>query len=114
MTINDRISQLIEALGFNENAFAKTISVSASVVFNMVNPKGRRSYPSGPVLEKILSLEKDNKRVSANWLIRGEGAMFEGDESHSSVDTSEIEKSIDLLSIAVDKLRKDLERLNNK
>jgi len=114
MIINDRISQLIEALGYNENAFAKTISVSASVVFNMVNPKGRRSYPSGPVLEKILSLEKDGNRVSANWLIRGEGEMFETTESDRSVDTTEIEKSIDLLSLAVEKLRKDLERLNNK
>ena len=113
MTINDRISLLLEALEYNENSFAKAISVSASVVFNMVNPKGRKSYPSGPVLEKILSLEKNGNRVSANWLIRGEGSMFEGGESASSIDTSEIEKSIELLSLAVDKLRKDLERLND-
>lgn len=105
---------LIEALGFNENAFAKAISVSASVVFNMVNPKGRRSYPSGPVLEKILSLKKDDKRVSANWLIRGEGPMFENNESKISLDTTEIERSIELLSLALDKLRKDLERLKNE
>ncbi len=114
MTINDRISQLIDALGYNENAFAKTIAVSASVVFNMVNPKGRKSYPSGPVLEKILSLEKDGKRVSADWLIRGEGEMFENDGSTGQIDTSEMEKTIELLSLAVEKLRNDLDRLNNK
>lgn len=114
MTINNRISELIDALGYNENSFAKTISVSASVVFNMVNPKGRRSYPSGPVLEKILSLEKKGKRVSADWLIRGEGEMFEGGSDQQQIDTTEIEKTIELLSLAVEKLREDLDRLNNK
>ena len=114
MTINDRISELIDALGYNENSFAKAISVSASVVFNMVNPKGRKSYPSGPVLEKILSLKKNDKRVSANWLIRGEGEMFEVNVIQPQIDTAEIEKTIDLLSLAVEKLREDLERLNNK
>lgn len=101
-------------MGLSENSFAKSISVSASVVFNMVNPKGRRSYPSGPVLEKILSLQKDGKRVSANWLIRGEGDMFEGDLSDAKLDVSEIERSVELLSLTLERLRKDLERLKNE
>ena len=41
------------------------------------------------------------------------GAMFEGNENTGSIDTTEMEKSIELLSIALEKLRKDLERLNN-
>ena len=114
MTINDRISDLIEALAYNENSFAKRIGVSASVVFNMVNPKGRKSYPSGPVLEKLLALEKDGNRVSANWLIRGEGDMFEGSKQAVEIDTDEIENTIELLGLAVNKLRKDLERFKNR
>lgn len=114
MTINDRISELIEALGYNENSFAKKVGVSASVIFNMVNPKGRKSYPSGPVLEKLLSLEKNGSRVSADWLLRGEGELFEGSDKVIETDTTELENTIELLSLAVDKLRKDLERFKNK
>jgi len=114
MTITDRIAQLIEDLGYRESAFAKAISVSASVVFNMVNPKGRKSYPSGPVLEKILSLTKENKRVSADWLIRGEGEMFENPVKQGAVNIAEIESTIDQLSRGIEKLREDLKNFNIK
>ena len=83
MSINERISQLIKAFKDSESGFAKRIDVSSSVMFNIVNPKGRRSYPSGPVLEKILALELEGKRVSAEWLMRGEGDMW-----HSSAISS--------------------------
>lgn len=76
MTINHRISELIKAFGDSESAFAKRLQVSSSVMFNIVNPKGRKSYPSGPVLEKILALELDGQRISAEWLMRGEGEML--------------------------------------
>ena len=76
MSINERISQLIKAFKDSESGFAKRIDVSSSVMFNIVNPKGRRSYPSGPVLEKILALELEGERVSAEWLMRGEGDMW--------------------------------------
>lgn len=76
MSINNRISALIKAFGDSESAFAKRIEVSSSVMFNIVNPKGRKSYPSGPVLEKILALRLEDKRVSAEWLMRGEGDML--------------------------------------
>ncbi|MFY0593466.1 hypothetical protein [Roseivirga sp.] len=75
-TINHRIGELIKAFGDSESGFAKRIQVSSSVMFNIVNKKGRLSYPSGPVLEKILSLEKEQKQVSAEWLMRGTGEMF--------------------------------------
>lgn len=75
-TINERIAELIRDLGDSESAFAKRIEVSSSVMFNIVNPKGRKSYPSGPVLEKILALEKEGSKVSAEWLMRGNGEMY--------------------------------------
>ena len=62
-TINQRIALLIKDFGGDsESGFAKRIDVSSSVMFNIVNPKGRNSYPSGPVLEKILDLEKEGSK----------------------------------------------------
>jgi len=77
MSINARISELIKAFKDSESGFAKRLGVSSSVMFNIVNPKGRMSYPSGPVLEKILSLELMGKKVSAEWLMRGDGEMLQ-------------------------------------
>ncbi len=76
MSINDRIAELIEHLRYNENSFSKRLAVSSSAIFNIVNPKGRRSYPSGVVLDKILSIEEGDRKISAEWLMRGEGEMF--------------------------------------
>ncbi len=81
MSINERVRQIAKAFGDSESGFAKRIEVSSSVMFNIVNPKGRLSYPSGPVLEKILSLELKGERVSAEWLMRGEGEMFNSEGS---------------------------------
>lgn len=102
MSINSRIGELIKALGDSESGFAKRINVSSSVMFNIVNPKGRKSYPSGPVLERILALERDGQRISAEWLMRGEGAMF-GDNSASFSGPE----------AALDYLREEIERLKN-
>ncbi|MCE7992178.1 MAG: hypothetical protein HEP71_09370 [Roseivirga sp.] len=110
MSINGRIADLIRVLHDNENLFAKRIDVSTSVVFNVVNPKGRRSYPSGPVLEKILSIEKDGNRVSAEWLMRGEGNMFLEAEGVFSVGTDEIEETIEQLTETVSRLREGFEK----
>ena len=76
MSINERIAEIIKAFKDSESAFAKRLDVSSSVMFNIVNPKGRLSYPSGPVLEKLLLLELKGKRLSAEWLMRGEGQMW--------------------------------------
>ncbi len=84
MSINTRIREIINALGESESAFAKRIDVSTSVIFNIVNPKGRMSYPSGAVLEKLLKLELEHKKISAEWLMRGEGDMLSQGQQISS------------------------------
>ena len=76
MTINQRITDLIKAFRDSESGFVKRIEVSSSVMFNIVNPKGRKSYPSGSVLEKILALELNGERISAEWLMRDECEML--------------------------------------
>ncbi|OEK02278.1 hypothetical protein BFP97_12450 [Roseivirga sp. 4D4] len=100
-TINERILSLIKDLGDSESGFAKRIGVSSSVMFNIVNPKGRKSYPSGPVLEKILDLEKNGQKVSAEWLMRGAGDIYQSTNDQKIANPEE----------ALDYLRQEFIRL---
>lgn len=102
MSINSRISELIKAFGDSESAFAKRLQVSSSVMFNIVNPKGRKSYPSGPVLEKILALELNGQRISAEWLMRGEGEMTGGGQINSP------EEALNYLAETIEEMRSKL------
>lgn len=101
-TINQRIALLIKDFGDSESGFAKRIDVSSSVMFNIVNPKGRNSYPSGPVLEKMLALEKEGQKVSAEWLMRGLGVMYQAERESKVANAEE----------ALEYLRKEFERLS--
>lgn len=103
-TINQRIASLIKEFGDSESGFAKRIEVSSSVMFNIVNPKGRKSYPSGPVLEKILDLQKENKRVSAEWLMRGAGNIYQTDDQPKIADAQE---ALEYLTKEFDRLSKN-------
>lgn len=102
-TINQRIAQLIKAFGDSESAFAKRIEVSSSVMFNIVNKKGRMSYPSGPVLEKILDLQIDDAQISAEWLMRGVGEMK---SPKSGMEISSPEAALDYLRDTIAQLKK--------
>ncbi|WP_420385127.1 hypothetical protein [Roseivirga sp.] len=102
MSINVRITEIIKAFGDSESGFAKRLGVSSSVMFNIVNPKGRMSYPSGPVLEKLLALELDGKQVSAEWLMRGRGEMF---SEGASIATPE--EALEFLKQSIEALRKN-------
>lgn len=102
MSINSRIAEIIKAFGDNESAFAKRLEVSPSVMFNIVNPKGRMSYPSGPVLEKLLLLELDGRQISAEWLMRGKGEMF---SQGASIATPE--EALEFLKKSIQELRKN-------
>lgn len=101
MSINKRIAEVIKSFGDSESAFAKRLGVSSSVMFNIVNPKGRMSYPSGPVLEKLLALELDGKQISAEWLMRGYGEMF---SEGAAIATPE--EALEFLKQSIAELRK--------
>ena len=100
MSINERVKQIDKAFGDSESGFAKRIKVSSLVIFN---PKGRHSYSSGPVLEKILSLEINCKQISAEWLMRGEGEML-------AIDNSGFKNSDEALNF----LKQTIDDLRNK
>ena len=112
MNINDRVSELIYRLRDNENSFSKRLGVSSSAIFNIVNPKGRRSYPSGVVLDKILSIEAEDQRVSAEWLMRGEGEMFLGEENAKS--ETQLYEKVEDLTEKVNRLEEEFMAIRKK
>jgi len=113
MSINDRISVLIDHLRENENSFSKRLQVSSSAIFNIVNLKGRRSYPSGVVLDKILSIEENEKKVSAEWLMRGVGEIFLGSDVEVQAGAQLYDK-VDDLTDKVNRLEEEFLALRKK
>ena len=72
--INDRIHQLIKVMEMNPTSFSDSLDVSVTVIFNII--KGRRSKPS---FDLILKIMRTYDKVSADWLIKGEGTMWNDD-----------------------------------
>ncbi len=72
--INDRIYHLINVLKMNPTSFSDSLNVSVTVIFNII--KGRRSKPSYELIHNIL---KTYDKVNSDWLIKGEGAMWNDD-----------------------------------
>ena len=68
--INERIDYLIKLLGFNRASFAKKIGVKPTVIYNIVDEKGRRSKPSFDLIYKIAN---SFSFLNLEWLIKGEG-----------------------------------------
>lgn len=69
-TINARIRELIQFSGITDNAFAKKIGITQSVIASMFQ---RGTEPSAKVITSILCTYEE---VSAEWLLRGKGDML--------------------------------------
>lgn len=69
-SINGRIREIINSIQITDNAFAKKIGVTQSVIASMFQ---RGTEPSAKVLTAILSTFTD---ISAEWLLRGNGTML--------------------------------------
>ena len=72
--INDRINRLITVMEMNPTSFAESVGVNVTVIFNII--KGRRSKPSYELILKIL---QQYKKLNSDWLIKGQGAMWNDD-----------------------------------
>ena len=73
-SVLNRIREVIVKNGMSDNAFAKSIDVPQATFSNMFQ---RKSEPKPSWLKTIS--EKYN--ISANWLLTGEGEMYEKKES---------------------------------
>jgi len=58
----------------NPTSFSDSLDVSVTVIFNII--KGRRSKPSFDLILKILTTYN---KLNADWLIKGEGSMWNDD-----------------------------------
>ena len=72
--INDRIHHLIKVMEMNPTSFSDSLDVSVTVIFNII--KGRRSKPSFELILKILTTYE---KLNAEWLIKGDGSMWNDD-----------------------------------
>lgn len=70
MSINRRIAEIKTALKLNNNQFAERIGVDPTVVYNIVDEKGRGNKPSFGFISKLV-LSFDN--INVDWLITGRG-----------------------------------------
>ena len=72
--INDRVHKLIRVLDMNPTSFSESLEVSVTVIFNII--KGRRSKPS---YDLILNILQTYDKLNSDWLIKGEGSMWNDD-----------------------------------
>lgn len=72
--INDRINRLITVMEMNPTSFSDSVGVNVTVIFNII--KGRRSKPSYDLILKIMNTYQ---KLSSEWLIKGDGPMWNDD-----------------------------------
>lgn len=71
-TIHQRFELMIKGLGVSKNAFAKSLGVASTQIYNIVN---RRNAPSFDLMAKIITVYP---AVNVAWLLVGNGPMLNG------------------------------------
>ena len=103
-SILNRIREVIIKSGISDNAFAKSIDVPQATFSNMFQ---RKSEPKPSWLRLI----SEKYKVSANWLLTGEGEMFTTPEN-TEVATKEQITNIPIIKSKIEKSQEIV--LNNK
>lgn len=96
--MKDRISELIEHLGFSQAQFADQIGVKRSIISHILTG---RNNPSLEVVMKILSTYK---QLSPDWLIYGEDPMMRtrGERKETAAAAPEMKKNVHHITIYYD------------
>lgn len=102
-SILNRIREVIIKSGISDNAFAKSIDVPQATFSNMFQ---RKSEPKPSWLRLI----SEKYKVSANWLLTGEGEMFTTPDTE--VSTKEQITNIPIIKNKIEKSQEIV--LNNK
>lgn len=103
-SILNRIREVIIKSGISDNAFAKSIDVPQATFSNMFQ---RKSEPKPSWLRLI----SEKYKVSANWLLTGEGEMFATSEN-TEVATKEQIANIPIIKNKIEKSQEIV--LNNQ
>ena len=105
-TINQRISIIIEKLGYkSRRSFAERIGIAQTSLNALING----AEPKHSTLYKILEAEP---LISAEWLITGRGPMFKSDVSPSEASSNADKELIQRLQIE-NNLLKQIVGVNN-
>lgn len=72
--VRRRLNRLVKESGMSESAFAESVNVVQVTLNRQLS--GKRSVSS----DTILSVLQNQKDLSAEWLLRGEGAMYKTTE----------------------------------
>ncbi|NDW19717.1 transcriptional regulator [Dysgonomonas sp. 216] len=98
--VSERLEQMIDFLGVNRNAFAKSLGYERSqVVYDIINGKAK---PSFDFFERLLDSEYSDK-INIDWLISEKGSMIkqidEEIETNYKRSPKVVEKNYDIQSI---------------
>lgn len=86
-----RIKQLITRMGASTRAFALRCGLRQNTLSNQLN--GMRELS----LQTVAAILEMNPQVSAEWLMRGTGEMFNS-EQQNSAETERINKLVDTIA----------------
>ena len=81
--VNERIQTLINTLGESNNRFAQRIDTSSAVISHILTGRNR------PNLELIQKILKAFPNLRANWLVLGEGSLYENDNKNLTATPAE-------------------------
>lgn len=82
-TILDRIKSLIKEQGLSDRAFSMSIGIPPMTLSSMFK---RNSDPSALFIATIITVYP---KVSAEWLLRGEGEMYKTVSENNNIDESQ-------------------------
>ncbi len=71
MAIKDRLKLIMDDKGLNNGEFAKEIGVVQSTISNIFGARG-----TNPSTDVLLRLHKRYPNINLEWLLTGEGAMY--------------------------------------
>ena len=90
MEISDRLNELLLVLKLNPNQFAKELGYERpEKIYGILNKKFKPSF------ETLMDILLRYEQVNANWLLKGEGRMFQDEQqaiSNASNNTLEAQK----------------------
>lgn len=97
--VRKRLNRLVKESGMSESAFAESVNVVQVTLNRQLS--GKRSVSS----DTILSVLQNQKDLSAEWLLRGEGEMYKTTELPPVDASSEesIEHSVEIARLVREK-----------
>lgn len=109
-SINDRIKKIVDILyKGNTSAFAKAINSTQSTVVNITGV--RQGKPGFDLIEKIInSIEV----INLNWLLRGQGEMFDSNSKDYTKVSDSITKLEQMPNSIIELLKTQLAEKDNK